>query len=60
MKKKIVLLSLFPLLLTGCSNGNQPTSYDPFMIGDNLEVISRDEARLIANEAYDNLTLASS
>lgn len=60
MKKKIVLLSLFPLLLTGCSNGNQPTSYDPFMIGDNLEVISRDEARLIANEAYDNLNLASS
>lgn len=59
MKKKILLLALFPLLLAGCS-GESTTEYDPFMIGDNLEVISSVEARLIANEAYDNLRLASS
>ena len=60
MKKKTLLLALFPLLLSGCSGNKSTTEFDPFMIGDNLEVISTVEARLIANEAYDNLNLASS
>ena len=60
MKKKTLLLTLLPLLLSGCSGNGNTTEYDPFMIGDNLEVISSVEARLIANEAYDNLNLASS
>ena len=57
MKKKL----LIPLtaLLCGCSNSNSSTQFDPFMIGDNLEVISSVEASLIANEAYDNLKLVS-
>ncbi len=60
MKKKTLLLTLFPLLICGCSQNGNTTNYDPFMIGDNLEEISSVEARLIANEAYDNLNLASS
>ena len=60
MKKKALLLTLFPLLICGCSQNGNTTNYDPFMIGDNLEEISSVEARLIANEAYDNLNLASS
>ena len=59
MKKKLLLLILFPLL-TGCSGSNNTSKYDPFMIGDNLEVISSVEAKLIANEAYDNLSRTTS
>ena len=55
MKKKLlIILSLVSPLLISCSNNETP-SYDPFMIGDNLEVISDTEAKLIANEAYNNL-----
>ena len=61
MKKKLFLIiPLFFPLLAGCSNNNEPTEYDPFMIGDNLEVVSATEAKLIANEAYDNLMRTSS
>ena len=60
MKKNLLPLILFPLLLAGCSGSNNTSNYDPFMIGDNLEVISSVEARLIANEAYDNLSRTTS
>ena len=61
MKKKLFLIiPLFFPLLAGCSGDNKPTEYDPFMIGDNLEVVSATEAKLIANEAYDNLMRSSS
>ena len=56
MKKRILLLiPLLSPLVMSCSNNNNNSEYDPFMIGDNLEVISDGEASLIANEAYDNL-----
>lgn len=61
MKKKSLLMTLLFIPLTmGCSNNNNDSKYDPFMIGDNLEVISSTEARLIANEAYNNLSYTSS
>ena len=60
MKKNrlFILLPLVLPLLAGCGdNNNTSTSgYDPFMIGDNLEVVSNVEAKLIANEAYNNLS----
>lgn len=55
MKKKYLLLVPITLLLSGCNFGKQTVSYDPFMIGDNLNVVNSTEARLIANEAYNNL-----
>ena len=61
MKKKLLfILPLLTPLIMSCSNENGDQSYDPFMIGDNLEVISSTEAQLIANEAFDNLPKASS
>lgn len=61
MKKKslLVLSLILPILATSCSK-NEDTEFDPFTIGDNLEVISAVEARLIANQAYDNLTYVTS
>lgn len=58
-KKILMILSLAMPLLAGCS-GNKEPEYDPFTIGDNLEVISRDEAKLVANEAYNNLSYTTS
>ncbi len=59
-KKSLITLSLIlPILASSCS-GNKETEFDPFTIGDNLEVISSTEARLIANQAYDNLTYVTS
>lgn len=55
MKRKSLLLVSLALLLSGCNFGKQEVSYDPFMIGDNLNVVNSTEARLIANEAYNNL-----
>lgn len=60
--KKLSLLALgliLPILATSCSGDNN-TEFDPFTIGDNLEVISSTEARLIANQAYDNLSYVTS
>lgn len=55
MKRKCLLLLPFALLLSGCNFGQKTVSYDPFMIGDNLNVVNSTEAKLIANEAYNNL-----
>ena len=55
MKKKSLLILPIVLLLSGCNFGQQTVSYDPFMIGDNLNVVNSTEAKLIANEAYNNL-----
>lgn len=59
-KKSLFALSLIlPILVSACSQNNN-TEFDPFTIGDNLEVISSTEARLIANQAYDNLMYVTS
>ena len=60
IKRLSLLLPLFFPLLAGCSNSDNSSSYDPFFIGDNLDVISDTEAKLVSNEAYDNLMYASS
>ena len=59
-KKLLILSSLFFLPLSGCSNNNNNSTYDPFLIGDNLEVISDTEAELVSNEAFSNLMYTSS
>lgn len=60
-KKVLFVLPLFAMLLVGCKdNSSQEPEFDPFMIGDNLEVINSTEAQLIANKAYNNLIYASS
>ncbi len=58
-KKILMILSLTLPLLAGCSKSQDP-EYDPFTIGDNLEVISDNEAKLVANEAYNNLSYTTS
>ena len=57
-RRLFILLALCLPLLSGCGDGSSTSTsgYDPFMIGDNLEVISNVEAKLIANEAYNNLS----
>lgn len=61
MNKKIfVVLPLFASLLVGCKSASDEPEFDPFMIGDNLEVINSTEAQLIANKAYNNLVYVSS
>lgn len=60
MKKRNSFI-LFPILLitlVGCSKQEDP-SYDPFHIGNNLEVIDTTEAKLIASQAYNNLSRLS-
>ena len=59
-KKLLILSSLFFLPLSGCSSNNNNSTYDPFLIGDNLEVISDTEAELVSNEAFSNLMYTSS
>lgn len=57
------LLCLLPLLvtsLTGCFDSGNTTEFDPFLIGDNMEEISEDEARVVVNTAYNNLIYTSS
>lgn len=59
MKNKIVkfmpLVALF--VLTGCNTQeiNKKTTVDPFLIGDNLEAVNIDEARIVCTEANNNL-----
>ena len=60
MNKKILILVPCFALLASCNFNNQTTTYDPFMIGDNLEVVNSTEAKLIANEAYNNLSYTTS
>ena len=59
-KRLLILSSLIFLPLSGCSNNNSNSTYDPFLIGDNLEVISDTEAELVSNEAFSNLMYTSS
>lgn len=57
-KKILAIIPLFISSLVACSNNNSE-GYDPFMVGDNLEVVSPTEAKMIANEAYNNLVYTS-
>lgn len=59
-KKYLLLLPLLIVGLNGCSKNSESTEFDPFAIGDNLEVINATEAKIIANKAYNNLIYASS
>ena len=43
MKRKCLLLLPFALLLSVCNFGQKTVSYDPFMIGDNLNVVTTNE-----------------
>jgi len=59
--KKLNGLFIFGILacaLTGCSKEPEKP-YDPFHIGNNLEVIDTTEAKLIASQAYNNLSRLS-
>ena len=59
-RKSLLIIPLFLPLVASCSGNNNNSQFDPFMIGDNLEVIAGGEAELISNEAYDNLMYTSS
>lgn len=57
-RNSLVFIGVSLLLLSGCAKQEEP-KYDPFHIGNNLEVINTTEAKLIASQAYNNLSRLS-